>query len=39
MQRLSADKLLVSQACWRAAYNTGDGYWVVNDRARTSRGW
>jgi len=33
VQRLSADKLLVSQACWRAAYNTGDGYWVVNDRA------
>lgn len=33
VQRLSADKLLVSQSCWRAAYNTGDGYWVVNDRA------
>jgi invasion protein IalB len=33
VQRLSASKLLVSQACWRAAYNTGDGYWVVNDRA------
>ncbi len=33
VQRLSADKLLVSQNCWRAAYNTGDGYWVVNDRA------
>ncbi len=33
VQRLSADKLLVSQPCWRAAYNTGDGYWVVNDRA------
>lgn len=33
VQRLSADKLLVSLSCWRAAYNTGDGYWVVNDRA------
>lgn len=33
VQRLSADKLLVSQGCWRGAYNTGDGYWVVNDRA------
>ncbi|MGH8038068.1 MAG: DUF1176 domain-containing protein [Stenotrophomonas sp.] len=32
VQRLSADKLLVSQGCWRGAYNTGDGYWVVNDR-------
>ncbi|WP_313342823.1 DUF1176 domain-containing protein [Stenotrophomonas sp.] len=33
VQRLSTGKLLVSQSCWRAAYNTGDGYWVVNDRA------
>jgi len=24
------DKLLVSHTCWIAAYNTGDGYWVVN---------
>lgn len=31
--RLSATKLLVSVGCWRAAYNTGDGYWVINDRA------
>jgi len=28
--RLTKDKLLVSHACWRAAYNTGNGYWVVN---------
>lgn len=28
--RLTKDKLLVSHACWRAAYNMGDGYWVVN---------
>lgn len=31
--RLSADKLLASTSCWRAAYNAGDGYWVINDRA------
>jgi len=31
--RLSADKLLVSVACWRGAYNEGSGYWVINDRA------
>jgi hypothetical protein len=28
--RLSDKKLLVSAQCWSAAYNTGDGYWVVN---------
>jgi len=33
VQRLSVDKLLVSHMCWRGAYNAGDGYWVVNDRA------
>ncbi|MEG2805464.1 DUF1176 domain-containing protein [Stenotrophomonas sp.] len=32
VQRLSADKLLVSHLCWRGAYNRGDGYWVINDR-------
>jgi hypothetical protein len=30
--RLSNDKLLVSHQCWQAAYNTGDGYWVINAR-------
>jgi hypothetical protein len=30
VQRLTKDKLLVSHPCWRAAYNTGDGYWVAN---------
>jgi hypothetical protein len=30
IRRLTKEKLLVSHACWRAAYNTGDGYWVVN---------
>jgi hypothetical protein len=29
--RLSENRLLVSAECWMAAYNTGDGYWVVND--------
>ncbi|KFN49786.1 DUF1176 domain-containing protein [Arenimonas composti] len=29
--RLSADKLLVSNRCWMAAYNMGYGYWVVDD--------
>ena len=31
--RLGKDKLLVSVTCWRAAYNEGSGYWVVNDHA------
>lgn len=33
IQRLSADKLLVSAICWRGAYNEGSGYWLVNDKA------
>jgi hypothetical protein len=28
--RLSDKQLLVSAQCWSGAYNTGDGYWVVN---------
>lgn len=28
--RLTDTKLLVSIQCWSAAYNSGDGYWVVN---------
>jgi hypothetical protein len=32
VHRLTKDKLLVSHACWTAAYNTGDGYWVVDAR-------
>jgi invasion protein IalB len=31
IQRLGADKLLVSTRCWSAAYNEGIGYWVVDD--------
>jgi hypothetical protein len=27
---LTKDKLLATHACWATAYNTGDGYWVVN---------
>lgn len=30
VHRLAKDKLLVSHPCWVAAYNTGDGYWVVD---------
>ena len=30
VRRLAQDKLLVSHACWTAAYNSGDGYWVVD---------
>jgi hypothetical protein len=30
VRRFTQDKLLVSHACWIAAYNTGDGYWVVD---------
>ncbi|NIA53096.1 DUF1176 domain-containing protein [Massilia sp. TW-1] len=30
VRRLTKDTLLVSHACWMAAYNSGDGYWVVN---------
>lgn len=29
-RRLTKDKLLVTHACWIAAYNTGDGYWVAD---------
>lgn len=28
--RLSATRLLASMTCWRAAYNEGEAYWVVN---------
>lgn len=32
VERLSANKLLVSLRCWLAAYNEGMGYWVVDDK-------
>ena len=31
--RLNANKMLVSTLCWRAAYNEGYGYWVINQQA------
>jgi hypothetical protein len=30
--RLAPSKMLVSVRCWLAAYNEGNGYWIVNDR-------
>jgi hypothetical protein len=30
--RLTDTKSLVSLLCWRAAYNAGEGYWVINHR-------
>jgi hypothetical protein len=27
---LDANRVLVSAPCWRAAYNSGDGYWIAN---------
>jgi len=30
--RLNKDKLLASGVCWTAAYNSGQGFWVVNAR-------
>jgi len=30
VNRLTSEKWIVSHACWMAAYNTGDGFWVVN---------
>lgn len=31
--RLNDQRLLVSAQCWRGAYNTGIGYWVINTKA------
>ena len=33
IERLSAHRVLASTSCWMAAYNSGTGYWVVEDRA------
>ena len=30
VRRLDATRLLVSSRCWIGSYNTGDGYWVVD---------
>lgn len=32
VERLDAHRLLVSAPCWMGAYNSGDAYWVSNDR-------
>lgn len=32
VKRLTTHKLLLSAPCWRAAYNEGTAYWVINDR-------
>ena len=29
---LDANRVLVSVPCWRGAYNTGDGYWIANQK-------
>lgn len=31
VQRLSANRLLVSTRCWSGSYNINDGYWVIDD--------
>ena len=30
--KLSSTKLLASRLCWRAAYNAGSAYWVINSK-------
>lgn len=32
MARLAPHKRLISILCWRAAYNGGNGFWVINDK-------
>lgn len=32
VHRLTGSKLLVSTPCWLAAYNSGNGMWIVNDK-------
>jgi hypothetical protein len=31
ISRLNKSKLLVSALCWMGAYNSGHGYWMIND--------
>jgi hypothetical protein len=33
VNRISRSQLLISTACWQAAYNDGAGYWLINDNA------
>ena len=30
--RLGGGRVLVTALCWRGAYNTGNGYWIANDK-------
>jgi len=39
IQRLDGRHLLVSVRCWDAAYNTGDGYWVIREQAPYRAVW
>ncbi|WP_142805887.1 DUF1176 domain-containing protein [Stenotrophomonas maltophilia] len=39
IQRLDAQHVLVNVQCWRAAYNTGDGYWVARPEAPYQPQW
>lgn len=39
VQRLDAQHVLVNVQCWRAAYNTGDGYWVARPQAPFQLQW
>ncbi|WP_329835888.1 DUF1176 domain-containing protein [Stenotrophomonas geniculata] len=39
IQRLDAQHVLVNVQCWRAAYNTGDGYWVARPQAPFQAQW
>ncbi|MFG6085981.1 DUF1176 domain-containing protein [Stenotrophomonas indicatrix] len=39
IQRLDTKHLLVNVPCWRAAYNTGDGYWVIGEKAPYQPQW
>ncbi|KAG1529703.1 hypothetical protein G6F51_014066 [Rhizopus arrhizus] len=36
IRRLDAQHVLVNVPCWRAAYNTGEGYWVARPKAPSS---
>ncbi|WP_049457480.1 DUF1176 domain-containing protein [Stenotrophomonas maltophilia] len=39
IRRLDAQHVLVNVPCWRAAYNTGDGYWVARPQAPFHPQW
>lgn len=39
IQRLDAQHVLINVQCWRAAYNTGDGYWVARPQTPFQAQW